>query len=65
MTNVVRAGYDGDITIKINFFNPIDNWGTVGFKIKTFETMPNANGGFDYYLVDKHEENVLIPELIC
>ena len=36
-TALVDAGFTGKISIKIRFKNPKDNWGIIGFKIKTFE----------------------------
>ena len=48
--------------------NPEDNWGQVGFKIRTFETVPdppNLNPTELQYLMDKHEQNELIPLLKC
>lgn len=60
-------GYDDIVTIDFKLQNPEDNWGTVGFKIRTFETV--ATGVVDPaeigYMVDKHENNELIPLLQC
>jgi hypothetical protein len=35
--NAFPANYAGPVQIKLSFRNPIDNWGTVGFKIRTTE----------------------------
>ena len=43
----IPYGYDDKVTIEINLWNPIDNWGIIGLKIKTFEII-----GDDEYLVD-------------
>jgi hypothetical protein len=54
-----------NITIIVNFRNPKDNWGIIGFKIKTFRTESLSNGGLVHYLSDKLEGNQLIPNLLC
>jgi|DEB0MinimDraft_12_1074336.scaffolds.fasta_scaffold02860_2 hypothetical protein len=60
MTEVIPANYKGEVTIKIKMINPENNWGTVGFKIKTYEII-----GEEEYLVDIIEGNELIPSLQC
>jgi hypothetical protein len=45
--NAIPYGYDEKVTIEINLWNPADNWGIIGLKIKTFEIV-----GDDEYLVD-------------
>ena len=35
--NAFPANHAGPVQIKLSFRNPIDNWGTVGFKIRTSE----------------------------
>ena len=70
-TALVDAGFTGNLSIKIKFKNPKDNWGIIGFKIKTFEreeivASPALNPkGYNYYLADKLEGNELIPNLVC
>ena len=61
ITNAIPAGYSGKVTIRIKLINPANNWGKIGFKIKTFE---NAADG-EEYLVDMLESNQLIPILKC
>lgn len=63
--NAVKAGYSGKIQFKVQLRNPVDNWGTIGIKIKTFETYKNADGTYTYYASDAHEGNDLIPNLKC
>lgn len=35
--DAIKPGYSGPVTIKIKFKNPLNNWGRVGFKLKTYE----------------------------
>jgi len=35
--NAFPANFAGSVQIKLSLRNPIDNWGTVGFKIRTSE----------------------------
>lgn len=35
--NAYPENYAGPVQIKLSLRNPIDNWGTVGFKIRTSE----------------------------
>jgi len=35
--NAFPENYGGPVQIKLSFKNPVDNWGTVGFKIRTSE----------------------------
>ena len=44
----IPAGYFGNITVNLKMTNPSDNWGQLGYKIKTFETYQNQT-----YLVDQ------------
>jgi hypothetical protein len=44
----IPAGYFGNITVNLKMINPSDNWGQLGYKIKTFETYQNQT-----YLVDQ------------
>lgn len=37
ISKAIPYGYDGNVTIYIRFVNPKDNWGEIGFKIKTYE----------------------------
>jgi hypothetical protein len=37
ISNAIPYGYDKSVTISINLLNPVDNWGTIGLKMKTFE----------------------------
>lgn len=60
ITNAIPARFDGEVQIKISFINPLDNWGEIGFKIKTMEEV-----GDETYLVDQLEGNELIPHLKC
>jgi len=50
--NAIPKNYDRIVTILINFKNPINNWGDIGFKIKTAEV-----DGENEYLVDQLEGN--------
>jgi hypothetical protein len=61
-TDAIPAGYGGEVVIKGEFKNPVDNWGAVGFKIKTYEIVKTGSLSTKY-LVDKLEEDVLIPNL--
>jgi hypothetical protein len=55
--------------------NPVDNWGEVGFKLKTYEEVPGAPadpkdpnskpGEAEEFLVDMLEGNELLPALPC
>lgn len=58
--NAIPYDHDAKVVIEINLNNPVDNWGTIGLKIKTFEIY-----GEDEYLVDQLEGNELIPNLKC
>lgn len=59
--NAIKYGFDAQLTIEIKFINPVDNWGEIGFKIKTYEMLDDGTT----YLVDMLEENALIPNLKC
>jgi hypothetical protein len=61
VTNAIPAGYTGPAKIKISLRNPYDNWGEVGFKIRTQEVTPDGSS----YFVDALEGNYLIPNLKC
>lgn len=63
----IPFGFDGNITIYIKFKNPKDNWGEIGFKIKTYEIVEGATPDDDteQFLVDMLEGNELIPNLKC
>lgn len=63
--NAIPFEYDGKITINIEFINPIDNWGEIGFKIKTYEVLNQDTDDETTYLVDMLESNALIPNLKC
>jgi hypothetical protein len=70
MLNVLPVGYSNEVVMEIGLINPVDNWGSVGFKIRTFETVlnaapPNLDEPRSFYMVDKHESNELIPALEC
>lgn len=60
ITGAIPARFDKSVEIKISFKNPLDNWGEIGFKIKTMEEV-----GDETYLVDQLEGNELIPTLKC
>lgn len=60
ITGAIPARFDKSVEIKISFKNPLDNWGEIGFKIKTMEEV-----GDETYLVDQLEGNELIPILKC
>lgn len=64
ITDAIPAGYSGVVTINLEFKNPKDNWGTVGFKLKTYEVQKTATT-YKKYLVDMLESNELIPNLKC
>ena len=65
MMNAIPYGYDHKVTININLFNPKDNWGEIGLKLKTFEIFEDEDGKETEYLVDQLEGNQLIPNLKC
>jgi hypothetical protein len=46
--------------IKVKLKNPINNRGIIGFKLKTYEEFDGV-----LYQVDRLEENVLVPTLLC
>lgn len=50
--DAIPAGNPGPCRISIGFVNPEDNWGAIGFKIKTYENFPDAKGEIETYLVD-------------
>jgi hypothetical protein len=56
----IPPNYLGDVKVTFNLVNPKDNWGTIGFKIKTYEVI-----GDEEYIVDMIESNDLIPALQC
>jgi hypothetical protein len=37
ITNAIPYGHDEKVVISIQLINPVDNWGTIGIKLKTFE----------------------------
>lgn len=39
MENAIPYGHDALVTIVIGFNNPENNWGDIGFKIKTYEVI--------------------------
>ena len=73
MDNAIPYGYDAKVVIKINLINPVDNWGTIGLKLKTFETFsvmgvtPDGKEELipQEFLVDQLEGNELVPLLKC
>lgn len=54
------------MTIKIKFKNPWNNWGRVGFKLKTYELVvdPTTKKKTEY-IMNVVEGNELIPILKC
>lgn len=62
--NAIPYDYDALVTIVIGFKNPVNNWGEIGFKIKTYEVIEGADTD-KQYLVDALEGNELIPHLKC
>ena len=62
--DAIKPGYHGPVTIKIKFKNPINNWGRVGFKLKTYEVI-TAAGKTTEYIMNVVEGNELIPILKC
>jgi hypothetical protein len=50
--NAIPPKWLGKCKIDIGFVNPEDNWGAIGFKIKTYENFPDAKGEIETYLVD-------------
>lgn len=58
--NTNNDGFDKEVTLMITFENPVDNWGAVGFKIKTYEVTASGTA-----LVDKLEGDALRPILQC
>jgi hypothetical protein len=52
------------VTIVIGFKNPVNNWGDIGFKLKTYELIEGTDSD-KQYLVDSLEGNELIPNLKC
>ena len=65
ITDAIKPGYPGPVVIKIKMRNPTNNWGRVGFKLKTFEVATGANGVATDYIMNVLESNVLIPVLKC
>jgi hypothetical protein len=49
----IPANYKGKVTINIKMINPVDNWGEIGIKIKTYEVFSD---GIEY-MVDQIEGN--------
>jgi len=70
ITDAIPKGWEKVVRIKMKFRNPVDNWGMLGFKIRTYENITNeislkTNMTEGEYLVDKLESNDLIPNLKC
>lgn len=72
--NAFPANHSGPVQIKISLKNPDDNWGTVGFKIRTTEkatitavdpTTKVESKITKDYLIDVIEIDSLIPNLKC
>lgn len=57
-------GYSGTVTVRLRLKNPDDNWGAVGFKIRTYEVVPGKNGRITS-LVDRLDGEDLRPVLQC
>ena len=55
----------GPVTIKVKLSNPVNNWGRVGFKLKTYELAKDATGKETEYIMNVVEGNELIPILKC
>jgi hypothetical protein len=66
VADAIKPGYSGPVTIKIKFKNPENNWGRVGFKLKTYELVvdPTTKAKTEY-LMNVVEGNELIPILKC
>lgn len=68
ITNAIRRNWGGKdasdqpmmCEIRVKLRNPPDNRGGIGFKLKTYEVF-----GGERYLVDRLEDNVLVPTLLC
>jgi hypothetical protein len=68
IVKAIPKGYGGNgekVTITIKLINPFDNWGNVGFKIKTYEELYTGTEVTSEFLVDMIEGNQLVPELVC
>jgi hypothetical protein len=71
--NAIPQGYGGPLTITLKMINPSNNWGAIGFKLKTYEevitTGVDENGAAtestEEFLVDMLEGNELLPALPC
>jgi hypothetical protein len=64
------AGFDGEATIYLKLQNPPDNWGEVGFKLKTYEVIKVKDKATSAVstissLVDTLEGDQLRPILQC
>ena len=53
--------------IRVRLRNPVDNRGSIGFKLKTYEVVGDSAVLEEnkQYLVDRLDQNVLIPTLLC
>ena len=74
VTKAIREGWGGTrkeggeevkamCEIKVRLRNPPDNRSKIGFKLKTYEIYPENSG--ERYLVDRYDQNKLIPTLLC
>jgi hypothetical protein len=67
--DAITPGYTGPVTIKLKFTNPANNWGRIGFKLKTYERAvdpsdPTGKATAEY-IMNVVEGNELIPVLKC
>jgi hypothetical protein len=60
ITEAIPSGYIGTVVLSIKLKNPTNNWGSIGFKLKTYEAFEGEE-----YLIDMLETNDLIPSLMC
>jgi len=60
------SGECGPVTIKVKFKNPLNNWGRVGLKIKTYELVEDpTTKETTEYIMNVVEGNELVPILKC
>ena len=45
INNAIPKGYGGPVTIVLSMINPTDNWGSIGFKLKTYEEVTVTTPG--------------------
>jgi len=60
------SGTCGPVTLKVKFKNPVNNWGRVGLKLKTYEVVEDPTTKVKTeYIMNVVEGNELVPILKC